>query len=215
MKKKIFIIITVTFCLGLLISCIDWLYHYDTKINRIEVSNGKYENSKYAKYEQQEIESQSYSLIIKCPITDSLTYSEKLAKSLQEINLFHKAYAGFDPYEEFKFEFKDSIKSLIVYSLFQFNDTLSSRTNLIEYFDMDYLRYMTNSDYDYVIAEGILSDQRQINQILSNPDRTFNAFMILLRLKHKPKYEQQRFVVNMSFVSGKQLNDTSNIIRIK
>jgi hypothetical protein len=212
MKAKAIIITATFFIISILFSCITWYEYFDTKIKSIDVSNAKFENSYFKLYNFDEINFDKYGIIVKCEIDDSLRYAEKQSASLNNFSMIQQAFCAYDPGYVCEYTLKDSVRSIDVFSVYDFNDSINSKININNFFSIYY--YYGWGIGDSIKSSVLLSDFNEINNLLSVEDRRGNSLLLLLKLNYKPKYEKQRFVINMDFYSGKQLIDTTDDIRI-
>lgn len=213
MKQKTLIIIFVTFILSALISCITWHYYYDTKILSIDAFNAKFENLSFKLYDSDVISYDNYAVIVDCKIEDSLRYYEKQTAFIDNFSMIKKAYGAYDPGKVFEYSMSDSIQSIDIYSIYDFDDSHKANSNLSDCFNIYYSGYYYVPDS--IILENNLLNCNQINQILSDNERMITELYLVFRLKEKPKYGQHRFIVNFKFNSEKQLTDTTEFINIK
>lgn len=214
MKRKLFYIFISLCSLSLFISCFSYKYFQDIQFEKLEISNAKFEDDYYTSYNLDRIEYNKFSIIAYCELKDTMTKVEKLTNSLRDLNLIQNVNA-IDPGKLFIFSLNDSIKNLRIYSLNDFNDTLRKESDLNRYFDLSYCDVFSNHN-DSLKADLKLSDIKELNRILSAENTYPPRFIsLLLKLNEKPKFPTQQFVLNINFYSGRQLNDTTNLIELE
>jgi hypothetical protein len=152
-------------------------------------------------------------------ITDSLIDqgNRRITTMLSPLNLLLGAY---DPAREYNYHFKDSIVDIQIQSLFDFCDTIKSRSLLNDQFEI----YFTYRNW-YIFSDSINLFKVPRGDILSafindriqetnnrSPNFDFSPDFVL-RLKNRPDYLTQQFVLNIFLSSGKLLTDTTEIVR--
>jgi hypothetical protein len=219
MRGKVLIICLVSFIIGLIISCYNnsTLYvYYDTKVDSTRVLNAKFNNNYYKGFRGDTIQSEKFSLIVKCYLKDSFLNSKNHIASIKRFSFFQDAYCSNITGETINFNLTDNISNLNIFSLFDFNDNLKAHSDLLNCFNIGYHTfYAWNDTIDSIKGIKQLGDLRLINGLITNTDRHFDNLALFLKLNIKPKYDKQRFVINFKFQSGKILSDTTKLIYIE
>jgi hypothetical protein len=215
MKRKIFIICIFSFMLSILISCFSYYTYNDTKVESIVVSNLIYQNSYYKTSNNDNFQYQQYGLMCKCLIKDSITHSEKHYAFINNFSLIQNAYCAYDPGKVEEYKLKDSIQSIQIQSIYDFNDVSIAKSDLFQYFNIGYAGYYSWNYNDSITNVNPIDKIEQINGILSRKDRYFSDIYLVLTLKERPKYEKQQFVVNLLFKSGRNIIDTAKTVNLK
>jgi hypothetical protein len=191
--------------------------YYDSKVDSTKVLNAKFNNNNYYKgFRGDTIQSENYSLIVKCFVKDSCLEKKTHMASIKKFSLFQDAYCSNITGETISINLIDSIRNLNVFSLFDFNDTLKAHSNLLNCFNIGYHTFYTwNDTVDSIKGTNQLGDLRLINGLITNTNRNFDNLALFLKLTIKPKNGKQRFVINFKLQSGKTLADTTKLIYIE
>jgi hypothetical protein len=202
-----------------MISCYKTIYEsYDTKIaiDSIRVSNAKLEKKYYKIFKGDSIQYGKYSIMVKFEIEDSLRNTGKNSAFIRNFSMFQDVYCSNNPGEVIGFKLKDSIQSIRINSLFDFDDSLKANADLKGCFDFGYHTYYVWKDtVDSITGIKKLDDLHKINRLFTDLDRHFDNLALFLTLNKKPKYEKQRFVISFKFQSTKIKSDTTKVVNIK
>jgi hypothetical protein len=215
MKRKILIICIFSFMLSILISCFSYYTYNDTKVESILASNLIYQNSYYKTSNNEYFKYQQYGLICKCTIKDSIRRSEKHYAFLDNLSLIQNAYCAYDPGHAEEYTLNDSIQSIQIQSLYDFNDVSIAKSDLIHYFNIGYKGFYSWNYIDSITDVNSVESIEQINGVLSGKDRYFSDLYLILTLNEKPKYKKQQFVVKLLFRSGRSLTDTTKSVNLE
>jgi len=215
MKRKILIICVFSFMLSILISCFSYYTYNDTKVESIVVSNLIYQNSYYKTSYNEDFQYQQYGLMCKCTIRDSITRSEKHYAFLNNLSLIQNAYCAYDPGKVDEYSLKDSIQSIQIHSLYNYNDVSIAKSDLLQYFNIGYKGFYNWNYNDSITDVNPIDNIEQINGIISKKDRYFNNIYLIFTLKEKPKYEKQQFTITLLFKSGRNYIDTTKTVNLK
>ena len=129
--------------------------------------------------------------------------------------MIQNAYCAYDPGKIIEYSLNDSIQSIQIQSLYDFNDVSVAKTDLLDFFNIGYKGFYSWMFEDSIVDITMIDNIQKINEVLSNKDRNFNEIYLIFTLKEKPKYEKQRFIVNLWFKSGRNLVDTTEIVNLK
>jgi hypothetical protein len=190
-------------------------YYYDSTIVNIEARNTQLVDNNYKDDLVESIPFEEYCLRIKCSIKDTLLYAKKLTAYLPDFSFINIGYCAYDPGMANIFALRDSLKTINIHSLFDFDDLLKKDSNLITYFKIGYSSLRTWDASNSIAGIRPLEKIEHINRLLSVKDRYCEDWYLYFVPINKPKYEKQRFVVNFEFYSGIILSDTTEIINIK
>jgi hypothetical protein len=133
---------------------------------------------------------------------------------------FNLLFGAYDPPREYNYHFKDTIAEIQIRSLFDFCDTIRSNILLNKQFEI----YFTYRNWH------VFNDSINLNKVPSGDD--FSTFIndqiqetnyrspnfdfspdFVLKLKVRPDYLTQQFVINVLLSSGKLLTDTTEIVK--
>jgi len=215
MKRKILVFCICLLTLSMLISCFSWYTYKDTTIESIVASNLLYQTSYYQSTNDDNMPYEQYGLSCNCIIKDSITREAKQYAFLETISVIQNAYGAYDPGWVEEYALKDSLLAIQVFSLYNFNDNSSAGTDLLDYFNIGYIGYYDWNFKDSITDVFQVNNIEHINEVLSMTDRDFDNISLILTLKEKPHYEQQQFVVNLVFQSGRSLTDTAKLVNLE
>jgi len=219
MKRKILIVLLVSFIIGLIISCYkisDLYVYYNTQVDSIRTSNGIIENSYYKIYNKDSIPFGKFSLIIRFYLKDSLIKYVKQTAFIKNFSMFQNAYSASSTGEIIKFTTNDSIQSINIKNLFPFNDSLKANSNLKGKYSSSYQTYYSWNDTIDSIGKTIhINNLQGLNQLFNNTSRQFNNIALFLIINEQPKYTKQKFIVNINFQSGRKISDTTKLIYLE
>lgn len=216
---KLIKFIYLSLIVAIVISCVAW-NNFSTKLKSLYIYNGIVKDSILSDLQLgRPIEKSSdYCIMMDFQITDSLMEqgNRRITTMLSPLNYFFGAY---DPAREFNYYFKDNIVDIEIQSLFDFCDTLKSKTLLNSQFEI----YFTYRNW-HIFNDSInllkfpMGDNFSMfinNQIQKTNNRSPNFDFspdFVLRLKNRPDILTQQFVINIFLSSGKLLTDTTEIV---
>jgi len=201
------------------ISCITLYYDYNTKIISLNIKNGEQrENLIYGINNNHNIDKQAhYCILIHCAFSDSLIKTERNRNTamLENATLINFLYGAYDPGHVDTYYFTDSVVSLNISSLYDFNDSIKEGLSINNLFEIFY-------------ADNNWNNPDTIKNISTSATFNFPAFInnrvrfkqahfklnpdFILKLATNPDFKKQQFVLTLKLRSNKTLCDTTEIV---
>jgi hypothetical protein len=218
MKGKILDFILIWLIISLISSCITWYLDYKTKIISMRIYNGEAtQNSVYRIKNNHLIDKEAcYCILIDFEYSDTLINQEKnrYTSLLKKISLIDFMYGAYDPGYVHTFITQDSVVSINIESLYNFNDSTKAGQTLNDYFD---LFYAVHSWYDLDTIKKIsninldfpISINRRMRDVFAHYDLKTD---FIFRLNRLPEYKRQQFILTVKLMTNRSFCDTTEIV---
>lgn len=198
--KKTIIVCVIWFAIGMFLSCCSFHNEYSSRMTGFYLKNIIFNGKSYVNCntEPDTINSKNFCLMIFLKTTNRLLKEERLCFDFNHLPLINSAYA-YDPGYMETNNLSDSIKSISITSLYDFNKHSPANTDITQYFKFKYWIYFQEKNIHSIKNAKTLENINQIDHLIKE-NRVFNI-VLLATLSQKP-YSEQRFVVKFEMYSG-------------